>query len=250
VEAAVPNSRQLPSDCGNGEPKVNLTPGMIANPKGMEIGEVKDFVLDLEAGRIAYTVGVFKQMNEMRDRVFVLPWGMVKVDLETNTFILSEGKIVPEDAPNFALDTWSHLPASRWTEIVTAYWREQLGSDFTAVTTPGQALSKASDLVGTKIKDPTERDLGTIEELLLDPETGSIAYAVLSSQDAGNSNRTVFFALPWGMVQVDPAQHTFRIATSEALSVESRHVSREKVDDNSSIEIVEPNNALNQEQGK
>lgn len=226
VEAAVSSPQQSPLDCEKEELKTDLAPGTIANPKGVEIGEVKDFVLDLGTGRIAYTVGVFNQIGQSSDRVFVLPWEIVKVDLAMNTFTLSEEKTVLGNAPSFALDTWPNVPTSQWAGIVTAYWQEKLGNNFAAATTPGQALSKASDLVGTTIKDPAGGDLGTIEELLLDPETGAIAYAVLSSQDSKSSEHTVFFTLPWHLVQVNPTQHTFVLDMDEAVLVESRHVSR------------------------
>jgi len=64
----------------------DLKTGVIANPKGVAIGALKDFVLDLKAGRAAYTVGVFDQIGELSNRVFVLSWEAVKVDPEMNTF--------------------------------------------------------------------------------------------------------------------------------------------------------------------
>jgi sporulation protein YlmC with PRC-barrel domain len=208
AEAAVSAQSQQPSTCGDSETTIDLKTGSIANSKGVEIGAVKDFVLDLEGKRIAYIVGSFDQAGELSNRVFVLPWGMVKVDLETSTFTLREDKAVLESAPSFALDTWTNLPTSQWTGTVTAYWKERLGYDF-AADTSASALYKAGDLVGMTIKDIAGKDVGTIEELMLDPEMGSIAYAVLSFQDTARSSQTVFFALPWNLVQVNPVQHTF-----------------------------------------
>lgn len=184
-------------------------PGIIANPKGAEIGVIKDLVLDLEAGRIAYAVGVFDQIGKLRNRVFVLPWGTVKVDPEMSTFTLSEAQTVLEGAPSFALATWTNLPTSQWTGIVTAYWKKKLGSDFAAAGASASALSKASDLVGLTIKDVAGKNVGTIEELMLDSETGAIVYTVLSVQDIEKSNRKVFFTFPWNLVQVNSVQHTF-----------------------------------------
>lgn len=238
AEAAVSVPQQPASDCNDDKPMTDLTPGRITTPKGMEIGEVQDFVLDLEAGRIAYTARVFNQIGGLDNRVFVLPWSMVKVNLETNTFTLSEDKAVLETAPSFSLDTWLTLSASQWADTVTAYWQEKLGRNSAAVPAPGRVLSKASELVGVTIKDPAGEDVGTIEELLLDPETGSIAYAVLSSKDIANSNRTVFFALPWEMVQVNPVQHTFVVDVNKALLTESRHVAREKSGHDPSAETL------------
>lgn len=234
AEAAVPLPQQQSASCGESEPMTEVNPGMIVNPQGAEIGAVKDLVFDLEAGRIAYAVGVFDQIGELRNRVFVLPWGTVKVDPEMSTFTLSEDKTVLAGAPSFALDTWTNLPTSQWTGIVTAYWKKKLGPDFAAAGASASALSKASDLVGMTIKDLAGKDVGTIEELILDPETGAIAYTVLSVQDIERSNRKVFFALPWDMVQVNPVQHTFVVDIDKKMLSESLDVSRERLGNNSS----------------
>jgi len=39
---------------------------------------------------------------------------------------------------------------------------------------------KASDVIGSKVKNPAGDDLGKVEELVIDPATGTIEYAVLS----------------------------------------------------------------------
>ncbi len=113
AEAAVSIPQQQPSGCGDSEPMTDLKPGMLANPQGVEVGAIKDFVLDLKAGRIVYTVGVFDQIGELGNRVFVIPWEAVRVDPEMNTFTLSEDKTVLGSAPSFALDTWTNLPTSQ-----------------------------------------------------------------------------------------------------------------------------------------
>jgi hypothetical protein len=145
AEAALPVPQQQSASCEESESMTDVDLGMIANPKGAEIGEVKDLVLDLEAGRIAYAVGVFDQIGELRNRVVVLPWGTVKVDLEMNTFTLSEEKTVLADAPSFALDIWTNLPTSQWTGIVTAYWKKKTGTRFRRSRRLRLRVIKASD---------------------------------------------------------------------------------------------------------
>lgn len=246
AEAAVPLPQQQAASYGESEPMTEVNPGIIANSQEAEIGAVKDLVLDLETGRIAYAVGVFDRIGELRNRVFVLPWGTVKVDPEMSTFTLSEDKTVLAGAPSFALDTWTNLRTSQWIGIVTAYWKKKLGPDFAAAGFSDSALSKASDLVGLTIKDLAGKDVGTIKELLLGPETGAIAYTVLSVQDIENSNRMVFFALPWDLVQVNPVQRAFVADIDKKMLSESRHVSRERRGNNSSAGSLDHSGAQTQ----
>lgn len=235
AEATVSVPPQQPSSYEENEPTMDLKTGVIANPEGAEIGTVKDFVLDLKAGRIAYVVGVFDHMGKSSDRIFVIPWEVVKVDLETNTFTLNKGKTILENAPNFAPDPWTNLPASQWSRIVTTYWREKLGHNLVAASAPASALDKASNLVGLTIKNLAGEDIGTIAELLLDPELGSIAYAVVSFEDKGRSNRTIFFALPWSTVRVNPIRHTFVADVDKKTFTTGREVSHERLGSNSSL---------------
>lgn len=239
VEAAVSPPQQPPSSCGEDEPRIDLRPGAITNPAGVEIGTVKDFVLDLGAGRIVYAVGAFDQDREFSNKVFVIPWEAVELDFETNTFALSGSKAVLGDAPSFALDTWPTLPPSRWSATVAAYWGKQLGHNFAAASAPESALAKASELIGMTIKNVAGEEVGTIEELVMESEVGSIAYAVVAFEGAWESNSTVFFALPWSTVQVNPAQRTFTVDVDKRLLAKSGEVSRESLDHNASPETIE-----------
>ena len=248
AEATVSVPQQQPSSCEKSESTTDLKTGVMATPKGAEIGTVKDFVLDLKAGRIAYIVGVFDRISASSNRMFVIPWEAIKVDLETNAFTLNEGKTVLESAPSFAPDPWTNLPASQWSGIVTAYWQEKLGHNFVAVGTPASALDKASNLVGMMIKNLAGRDVGTIEQLLMEPETGSIAYAVLSFEDKERRTHTVFYALPWDTVQVNPVQHTFVADVDKKLFTKNRDVSRERLGSNSSTGAFERRGTQTQKQ--
>jgi sporulation protein YlmC with PRC-barrel domain len=62
-------------------------------------------------------------------------------------------------------------------------------------------LHKSSDLIGADVRNAQDEDLGKIEELVMDPETGRIAYAVLSFGGfLGMGDK--LFALPWGVLQL------------------------------------------------
>jgi len=43
-----------------------------------------------------------------------------------------------------------------------------------------QQVSRASKIIGTKVKNPNGDSLGDIKELVLDPESGQVVYAVVS----------------------------------------------------------------------
>jgi len=59
-----------------------------------------------------------------------------------------------------------------------------------------QQVSRASKIIGTKVKNPKGENLGDIKELVLDPESGQVVYGVLSFGGVlGLGNK--LFAVPW-----------------------------------------------------
>jgi sporulation protein YlmC with PRC-barrel domain len=60
----------------------------------------------------------------------------------------------------------------------------------------------AGSLIGDDVVDQTGRDIGKIEELMIDVVTGRVAYAVLSFGGfLGIGNK--LFAMPWSTLTVD-----------------------------------------------
>jgi sporulation protein YlmC with PRC-barrel domain len=72
---------------------------------------------------------------------------------------------------------------------------------------------KASSLIGKKIESTDGKKLGDIKDLVIDPETGNIQYAVL---DFGGflGFRDKYFAVPWDALELT-ADHTVRLDVSK-----------------------------------
>ena len=184
-------------------------PGVLATPDGEVIGEVIDFIFDLRENRILYTVGMLHLPEEFADRVFVFPWGVAPVDIDTNSFTLKGGQAILEKAPSFPVDTWLNLPSARWTAAVDAAWKENESPNLAMASASDPVLSRAGDLIGKTVKTVTGENVGALAELLIDPEKGSIAYAIVSFDDSDKNDHTLFYPLPWTIVQADPARLTF-----------------------------------------
>jgi sporulation protein YlmC with PRC-barrel domain len=74
----------------------------------------------------------------------------------------------------------------------------------------------ASTLVGEKVMNPRKEDLGRIEELMIDPYSGRVAYAVLSFGGfLGLGDK--LFAIPWSALSLDAAEKRFILNISKDL---------------------------------
>ena len=77
----------------------------------------------------------------------------------------------------------------------------------TTVTTQRRTLS-ASTLTGDSVRNPQNEDLGKVEDLMIDLESGRVAYVVLSFGGfLGMGDK--LFAVPFGAMKLDTADHAF-----------------------------------------
>lgn len=69
-------------------------------------------------------------------------------------------------------------------------------------------VTSAATLSGFLVRGRDNQDLGCIEELMIDPGTGRVAYAVLSlSGFPGFAGK--LYAAPWCALELDPEQRVF-----------------------------------------
>ena len=78
----------------------------VVNPTGEQLGNVKELVIDLEDGRIAYAVLSVGGFLGLGDKLFAIPWEALMLNAKENTFILDVDKEVLQEAPGFDKDHW------------------------------------------------------------------------------------------------------------------------------------------------
>lgn len=78
----------------------------VSNTAGEQLGTIKELMIDLEGGLIAYAVLSFGGILGMGDKLFAIPWEAFTIDTDNHTFILNVDKEVLENAPGFDKDNW------------------------------------------------------------------------------------------------------------------------------------------------
>lgn len=73
---------------------------------------------------------------------------------------------------------------------------------------PGAALMTASTLTGFNIVNMAGETLGDVEEIMLDVEHGTVAYAVMSSGGFLGIGEKLF-AIPWRALRLDTERRAF-----------------------------------------
>jgi len=60
----------------------------VKTSQGEHIGMVREVMIDVERGRVAYAALSFHGFAELSDRLFAVPWEALQLDEEDETFIL------------------------------------------------------------------------------------------------------------------------------------------------------------------
>lgn len=94
----------------------------VYNTAEESLGTIKEFMIDMSSGKIAYAVLSFGGFLGMGDRLFAVPWQALKLDTEKKRFTLSVSKERLKDAPGFDKDHWPSMVDTSWSSGVHAFY--------------------------------------------------------------------------------------------------------------------------------
>ena len=95
----------------------------VRNVAGEDLGSIKEIMIDIPSGRVAYAVLSYGGFLGMGDKLFAVPWNALKVDEDEKAFILNVDKQTIEHAPGFDKDNWPDMSDVNWGEQVSTYYR-------------------------------------------------------------------------------------------------------------------------------
>lgn len=97
----------------------------VVNANGENLGDIKDIMLDVESGRIAYAVLSVGGVMGMGEKLFAIPWSAFKIDADNKQLILNVDKDKLSNAPGFDKDNWPHMADMQWASGIHSYYGEQ-----------------------------------------------------------------------------------------------------------------------------
>jgi sporulation protein YlmC with PRC-barrel domain len=96
----------------NTEPVLSVTAlirDRVTNREGEELGTIKDLMLDVHSGRVAYAVLSFGGVLGMGDKLYAIPWSALTLDQSSNAFTLDASREMLRHAPGFDKDKWPDM---------------------------------------------------------------------------------------------------------------------------------------------
>ncbi len=107
----------------------------VYNHKGEELGDIKEIMLDMSTGGIAYAVLSSGGFMGIADKLFAVPWSALKLDTVKKCFLLDVDKERLESAPGFDKDDWPDMADPGWQNTVNSYYGAKTYTD-TSYTEP------------------------------------------------------------------------------------------------------------------
>jgi sporulation protein YlmC with PRC-barrel domain len=78
----------------------------VKNPKGEDLGNLEEIMIDAKDGHVAYAVLSFGGFLGLGDKLFAIPWDAISVDTDNHAIVLDVDKGILENAPGFDKDNW------------------------------------------------------------------------------------------------------------------------------------------------
>ncbi len=94
----------------------------VHNLQDEHLGEIKEIMLDMRTGKIAYAVLAHGGLFTIGEKLFAVPWSALKLDTENKRFVLNVQKERFENAPGFNSDQWPDMADSTWADSVQTFY--------------------------------------------------------------------------------------------------------------------------------
>jgi len=87
-----------------------------------DLGDIKEIMLDVASGKVAYAVLSFGGVLGLGEKLFAVPWTSLKLDTANKRFILDVSKERLENAPGFDKDDWPDMTDRNWVDSINNFY--------------------------------------------------------------------------------------------------------------------------------
>lgn len=95
----------------------------VVNGQGEDLGSIKEIMIDVPSGRVAYAVMSSGGLLGIGDKLFAIPWDALTLDITRKCFILDVDAERLKAAPGFDKDHWPAMADSIWADEIRRYWQ-------------------------------------------------------------------------------------------------------------------------------
>ena len=94
----------------------------VCNRDGENLGDIKEFMIDMASGKVTYAVLSFGGLMGLGDKLFAVPWAALALDTVNKRFTLNVPKSALSDAPGFDKDSWPSMSDPTWANGIHQFY--------------------------------------------------------------------------------------------------------------------------------
>ncbi|TDN70229.1 PRC-barrel domain-containing protein [Paraburkholderia sp. BL10I2N1] len=94
----------------------------VLSADGDDVGKIKEIMLDVQGGRIAYAVLSSGGFLGIGDKLLAIPWNALTLDTDHKCFVLSITSAQVKNAPGFDKEHWPSMADRTWATTVHQYY--------------------------------------------------------------------------------------------------------------------------------
>ena len=94
----------------------------VVNGAEQDLGDIKEIMLDMQTGQVAYVVLAFGGFLGMHEKLFAVPWQALHLDTVNHRFVLNVEKERLKAAPGFNKDAWPDMADVNWASQIHSFY--------------------------------------------------------------------------------------------------------------------------------
>jgi len=94
----------------------------VVNAAEEDLGDIKEIMLDMQTGQVAYAVLAFGGFLGMGEKLFAVPWQALHLDTVNKRFVLNVDKDRLKGAPGFDKDAWPDMSDLSWASGIHSFY--------------------------------------------------------------------------------------------------------------------------------
>jgi sporulation protein YlmC with PRC-barrel domain len=94
----------------------------VYNSQDEKLGDIKEFMLNMQTGEIEYAVLSFGGVFSIGEKLFAVPFEALQLDTVNERFILDVAKSQLENAPGFDKDNWPDMADETWANQIHSFY--------------------------------------------------------------------------------------------------------------------------------
>ncbi|MCC2956154.1 PRC-barrel domain-containing protein [Massilia sp. IC2-477] len=123
----------------------------VVNAQEEDLGDIKEIMLDMQTGQVAYAVLAFGGFLGIGEKLFAVPWQALHLDTVNKRMVLNVEKERLKNAPGFDKDAWPDMSDMSWASSIHSFY----GTDpqRSGAPTMGPGSSMGGGMIGSASSD-------------------------------------------------------------------------------------------------